>query len=329
MTTLTDRPEGLSAAPDVRCPLTGAAARLWHHVPCDWRRPGVQASWDLYWFEESSFGFVHPRPRAEDVPGFYQVDYYTHSTPAQEERATLIDRVLRKLAWRADHGVALDEAWLQDRLGAERKRVLDIGCGNGELLARMKHLGHDVVGVEPDPAARKVCTSQGLTVHAGHGEAMPLALLGARFDFVFLSHVLEHTLDPVVALAAARDKLLPRGTLVVEVPNNAARGLAAAGIAWPWLDVPRHLTFFTGSSLLLALERAGFEVAATEHVGYVRQFERWWLEEEQRAWDAYARTGAPQRRRPTRWNAWRLLRQTRRARDGEKYDSVRAVARRL
>jgi SAM-dependent methyltransferase len=329
MTVLENRSQDAAAAADVRCPLTGAAARPWLHVPCDWRRPDVPAAWDLFWCDASGLGFVHPRPRKEDVADFYRVAYYTHETAAEEGRGKLVDRVLRKLAWRADQGVPLDDAWLQSHLGTARRRVLDIGCGNGDLLARIKALGHDVIGVEPDPEAREVCKSQGLTVHPGHGEAMPLALLGARFEFVFLSHVLEHTLDPLAVLAVARDKLIPSGTLVVEVPNNAARGLAAAGIAWPWLDVPRHLTFFTTKSLLLALERAGFELLATEYVGYARQFERWWLEDEQRAWDAYARAGARQRRRPTRWSSWHLLRSTKKARDEEKYDAVRAVARRV
>jgi len=37
--------------------------------------------------------------------------------------------------------------------GDRRGRLLDVGCGNGQFLSRMKGLGWDVYGTEPDPQA--------------------------------------------------------------------------------------------------------------------------------------------------------------------------------
>src|SRR5665213_978600 len=95
-------------------------------------------------------------------------------------------------------------------------------------------------------------------------------------------------------------------------------GLAAAGPAWRWLDVPRHVNFFTGASLQKLLESAGFDSQLTAYEGYGRQFSDAWLKEERRI-------GAELGSSPG--NSWVLLARTMLASDQHKYDTVRVVAR--
>lgn len=73
-------------------------------------------------------------------------------------------------------------------------RVLDLGCGDGSLLAWLQAEKHcKVYGVEIDSEKLLSCISKGLSVVQGdidHG----LALLGrARFDVIILSQVLQAT----------------------------------------------------------------------------------------------------------------------------------------
>ena len=158
--------------------------------------------------------------------------------------------------------------------------VCDLGCGNGTFLAGMAALGFDAVGVEPDDAARGPARARGLDVRPGTAEHLPPDLHGP-FDAVVLTHVLEHCLDPLRALANARALLKPAGTLLCETPNNQALGLAWSGGAWRWLDVPRHLNFFTARSLRLACERVGLRFGQVRFSGYTRQFQSEWIAEEQ------------------------------------------------
>src|SRR5262249_11638886 len=150
-------------------------------------------------------------------------------------------------------GGELDDAWLRARVppGA---RACDLGCGSGDLLTRLARLGHEVVGAEPDPAAREVVRGKGHRVLAGTAEELPEEIRGGRHDLVVMSHVLEHCLDPKRAVANAAGLLAEGGLLVIETPNNDARGLGRAGVLWPWLDVPRHLNFFTSRSLAAICE---------------------------------------------------------------------------
>jgi SAM-dependent methyltransferase len=205
--------------------------------------------------------------------------------------------------------------------------VIELGCGNGGLLMSVRDEGHDVVGVEPDPSARAVSETAGLRVYAGSAESLPQALLTdhppGSFDIVLMRHVLEHCLDPLKALQSARMLLKPDGKLLCETPNNDALGLRLAGPAWNWLDVPRHMNFFTESSLRAACEAAGFRVVELDYCGYLRQFDRTWIETEQRIQDTLcssATVGSASAR------AWLLLLCSAFAAANRKYDSVRVAA---
>ena len=62
-------------------------------------------------------------------------------------------------------------------LGPAACRVADVGAGTGIFTRLVAGLGHDVVGVEPDPRMRSrfVASSPGLDVVAGSAESLPLA----------------------------------------------------------------------------------------------------------------------------------------------------------
>lgn len=279
-------------------------------------------------------------PSSEDVRSFYDgepVDGEPVSPPSAASYPRLasgdgfLDRALMAVARWLDRGTPIDAAWMRRRFGPDRLRVCDLGCGDGAMLQRIAPLGHALVGLEVDARAARAARRIGLEVLDGAIEEMPSALASRRFDVVFCIHVLEHCLDPDLALGRAASLLSPSGTLVVEVPNNAARGLALAGAAWPFLDVPRHLHFYTPRSLTRAVERAGLTVTDVEYVGYHRQFSRAWLEQEQTIWDrlreqARSADGLP--RRSSERRARSLLLATLFAAPGRTHDSVRVLCRR-
>ncbi|WP_439621363.1 class I SAM-dependent methyltransferase [Gemmata sp.] len=311
------------------CPLTGGAMAPWMLVPCDWRRPDEGTAYRLYWSAAGQFGQLYPRPAKYEIPAFYDVEYYTHHADVAGggRGRGFLERLRVHLAWRADHGWEVTPETLRATTGRATGSALELGCGDGKLLAGLQGSGWAVVGVDPDPAARKVAAERGLEVHDGTAEEPPAAIGGRTFDLVLMQHVLEHCLDPVQALRVAAGQLKPNGTLVVETPNNDAAGLRAAGAAWSWLDVPRHLNFFTPHSLRAACSRAGLAPVATEYTGYVRQFQRPWIENERHTRSVFARRGAGAPPAGGTLGAWALLARTALARSRYKYDSVRVVAR--
>ena len=111
------------------------------------------------------------------------------------------------------------------------QRVLDIGCGRGELVIQSALRGAEAVGIDyADVAVRIV--EEALATHPGEVRGRASALLmDARsmafdagcFDTVFMSDIVEHLYPQELAevLAETRRLLKPRGRLVIHtIPNR-------------------------------------------------------------------------------------------------------------
>ena len=140
------------------------------------------------------------------------------------------------------------------------------------VLADLKLLGYQVVGVESDEAARQRTRAQGIEVLGGYAETLPEQVACRRFDIVTMKHVLEHCLNPLVALGNAASLLRPGGCLAIEVPNNASISGLRSGVNWFFNDVGRHVNFFTGKSLARAVSSFDLEVVECLYGGYIEAF---------------------------------------------------------
>jgi 2-polyprenyl-3-methyl-5-hydroxy-6-metoxy-1,4-benzoquinol methylase len=275
-----------------------------------------------------ALGFVHPRPTPAQTASFYQLDaYYTQGashmvrTPAPR----ILSRLRTHLAWRLDQGTSLCNI-IEDEL-APRCTIVDIGCGSGSLMKDLAARGHRVTGVERD-AASVSRHEPSLRVLEGSAEALPRELEPASCDGVVFSHVIEHLVDPVRALADAAALLKPKGLVFCEVPNNEALIARQSGLAWEHLDIPRHLNFFTERSLAALVRNAGLVVRRVYFSGYCRYFDDSYIATEQRIYDRLAAMpgGAHGATRNSAGRAWRLLARTALAPARVKYDSVGIVA---
>lgn len=285
----------------------------------DYLRPFDRIEYTLNWCYECALGRIAEEFSREDVSKFYEIAYYTHGpTDARNQlKQSLLDRMIIHLAWRTDRGVGLT----LDELGPSNNRTLfDIGCGDGNKLKQFAEAGFRVTGAEPDPLARRRA-SQFAQVFDGTAETLPHEIASRRFDVVLLSHVLEHCIDIRASIANIRSIVAPNGTVIIEVPNNAARGFWTYGAEWPCADIPRHLNFFTEKSLRLALEVGGFSVKKVEYVGYTRQFLEGW-----KAGQAAIDDKIKNRKPRSRMTSLLWLAQTAFASDAKKYDSVRVLA---
>lgn len=136
--------------------------------------------------------------------------------------------------------------------------LLDVGAGAGYLLRAALERGWRAEGIELSrPNAERMTAELAVTVHTLDLVHAPLR--PKSFGLVTFSHSLEHLVDPVGALARARELLTDDGRVHIAVPhwNAAKRRLVGGRIAWIY---PHHLSYFTRSSLKDALRRAGLEL---------------------------------------------------------------------
>ncbi|MFL6129095.1 MAG: class I SAM-dependent methyltransferase [Mycobacteriales bacterium] len=107
--------------------------------------------------------------------------------------------------------------------GVPTPTVLEIGCGQGSMGARLARRGR-YLGVEPDPASgavaeARVTAAGGRVLHGDH-TAVPA---GTAYDLVCAFEVLEHIKDDVAALADWVRFVRPGGRLLLSVPAFQAR----------------------------------------------------------------------------------------------------------
>jgi hypothetical protein len=133
-------------------------------------------------------------------------------------------------------------------------RVLDVGAGDGTLVAALRAVGRDALGLER--------SGSGPYVRSGEvGE------VGGQWAAIVFWHSLEHLRKPAATLVDAIELLEPRGLLVVAVPNFDSLQARLFGDRWFALDLPRHLVHFDAPRLVTGLENLGLRV---ERQSYVR-----------------------------------------------------------
>lgn len=310
------------------CPICGGSMAPRFSVPCDAKKPGIPKAYRVHWCNTCDYGHVVERPRPEEIAGFYDLeDYYTHhlaGDSASRRERSMLDRLRVHLAWRLDKGQELSPLAIVRRLAGSRKRLCEIGCGNGKKMRAFLECGFVVTGVEPDSEAREMARHVSPQVFDGAAESLPAEVLGQEFDVVLMSHVLEHCSDVNLAVQNARRILADTGILVVETPNCSCNGFSAHSACWPWTDIPRHLNFFTPGSLAALLEKHSLQVSTTEYTGFCRQFSSVWIGAERNNWRAFAAWWSDAGHEPDFVaHAWGLLLKALHSSRASKYDSVR------
>jgi 2-polyprenyl-3-methyl-5-hydroxy-6-metoxy-1,4-benzoquinol methylase len=268
--------------PALNCPLCAAPGQTLYSQLRD-RSYAAPGAWELRECGACQAVWLHPQPIPEDIGLAYQ-GYYTHHQPepgASWVRSAVWSVWLSYLGARFgyDRGVGAPwKRWLAplalvhpggpDDLEAAAMylpcppaggRVLDVGCGSGVLLARMKSFGWETCGVEVDANAVAAARARGLDIR--HGQLADCAFPENHFDAVHLSHVIEHVYDPAALLRECHRVLKPGGTLVVLTPNTASWGHRRFREAWLNLDPPRHLILFNRRNFRKLAESAGFTIS--------------------------------------------------------------------
>jgi SAM-dependent methyltransferase len=145
-------------------------------------------------------------------------------------------------------------------------RALEVGCGDGWMLAALRDNGWHVIGSERAiDSARAAAALNRVATFVGDLEAVSA---GPRFQLVLLFQVLEHLADPLVALRRGAGVLEPNGMLLVAVPNFASWQARFFGPSWFHLDVPRHLHHFSPQALTQAMELVGLKVVAVRFASF-------------------------------------------------------------
>jgi ubiquinone/menaquinone biosynthesis C-methylase UbiE len=138
---------------------------------------------------------------------------------------------------------------------ADKTVVLDVGCGTGLLLRRMKE---DAIGLDINPwNVIKAKEHTGRQVIRADAESLPLR--SSVLDLVVCAETLEHLPDPLRALEEMNRALKQNGRIIGSVPHpHPGWGLRFLSSTHPH-DEPFHHSY-TRSQVSAMLRSSGFRV---------------------------------------------------------------------
>lgn len=160
------------------------------------------------------------------------------------------------------HGLA---GGVLEWLGAQAgERILDLGCGDGQLTLRIAATGAAVQGVDASAAMAAAARARGVEAAVAAGEALPYA--DGAFDAVFSNAALHWVRDQDAMMAEVRRVLRPGGRFVAEMGgqgNIAAIRVALRAVleGHGFGDREDGVNYYpTPEAYTRRLERHGFEV---------------------------------------------------------------------
>jgi SAM-dependent methyltransferase len=196
--------------------------------------------------------FQNPRLDVERIKDYYDEEYIAHRKKKNWGILTgFFNYVMDNLDRQKDRIV---RRYIALGRGSE---VLDVGCGAGTYLGKVRTLhGAVVTGVDFKDMSR--CPGfEEIEFHCGLFYEQ--ALEQDRFDLVTMWHFLEHDYDPIRSLQHARRVMKPEGRLVVEVPRLDSLTFRLYRGRWPGLQAPQHTALYTREMLLKIVAKAGLE----------------------------------------------------------------------
>jgi len=206
---------------------------------------GVPGEFNMMMCAECGLVFMNPRPGLEEIISFYPETYHGYRRP----KGTVFS-ILAKMRWNKRYK-------LYRKLIGAKGRILDVGCGEGEVLKEMGRRGYEMVGVEFKKEVAERGRKNALNVLYGTLESVDLPK--NHFDVIIMNHLIEHLDNPHQTLQKAFELLRPGGLLVGETPSLETVEYRIFGKRWGGFHFPRHLQIYTESTLRDTLSRNGFK----------------------------------------------------------------------
>lgn len=198
-----------------------------------------------------------------DWSRYYPQNYYSLQTvPTTPLKRWLRQQRDLSLLGRANLlGKILSYRWFDEAIAALKglelrptTRILDVGCGQGQLLRWLAQQGFtNLTGI--DPHLSEACHTPQLQLQSAR-----LAETIGQWEVIMFHHTLEHMTEVKAILADAFAKLLPGGRCLVRIPTVTSWAKANFHTCWIQWDAPRHQVIFSREGFESMIQNLGFTI---------------------------------------------------------------------
>jgi SAM-dependent methyltransferase len=242
---------------------------------------------EFEYFKCSKCGCLQISEVPQNLQKFYPTDYYSYSNLSKNHYYSRIIRtgiyekllgsirrriVLHRLGQKNWLGRLLSSYykpfyWIIEGLFRIDSKILDIGCGNGNLLLELSKLGcTNLYGLDPFIED---------DIHYPNGVKIfkkEIPEIDEKYDFIMLNHSFEHMDNPKIILQKIHECLNPKSFVLIRIPVVSSYAFRKYGIHWVQLDAPRHFFLHTPNSINWLAEDTGFKVVKTLYDSTAFQF---------------------------------------------------------
>lgn len=200
--------------------------------------------------------YLRNRPTARMLGVIYPPEYYRYA------------EFLGPVTTAARGVVQGSRVRLMSRVAGEGAVIMEVGCGEGQLLQALKASGRSswrIVGIDFSDDACAALRRQGLEMHAALFEQLEWP--AASVDVIVMNQVIEHVADPRAFIRKAASLLRPGGRLWIETPSVGAwdqRWVAPDN--WGGWHCPRHWSLYDAPSLTALLAEEGLRTERQQYL---------------------------------------------------------------
>ncbi|MFK8184200.1 MAG: class I SAM-dependent methyltransferase [Phormidesmis sp.] len=149
-------------------------------------------------------------------------------------------------------------------------KILDIGCGGGGLLLRLKALGFKhLTGVDPYLPEGIDTRISGFELKRDTVES-----INGKFDGIILNHSLEHMFEHARILEIIKNLLEDKGKICIRIPLVGGKAWEEHKENWFQLDAPRHVLLHSEKSFRSLATDCGLSVDKVIYDSDFKQFVR-------------------------------------------------------
>jgi SAM-dependent methyltransferase len=211
-------------------------------------------SFEIWHCNSCTLRFTQNIPDINHIGPYYQSSSYVSHSDTKEGLVNRLYHLVRNFTLKSKQQL------IQKVTKKSVGKLLDIGAGTGAFVSKMKSRGWNVIGLEPDAAARKLAI-QNYSLELNEPDAIN-QLEANSFDAITLWHVLEHVHDLAGYWGHFKRLISPQGKLIIAVPNYTSYDASHYQQYWAAYDVPRHLYHFSPASIEQLALLNGFKLTA-------------------------------------------------------------------
>jgi 2-polyprenyl-3-methyl-5-hydroxy-6-metoxy-1,4-benzoquinol methylase len=231
---------------------------------------------EFLYFECSKCGCLQIAEVPNDLAKYYPTTYYSFYSSLQFPKVTKIREYLRRK--RFETGLFAQggfigkllyfilpcenlRAYSLSRLSLTKEsRILDVGCGCGDLINILRELGFEnVMGIDAFIGA-DIERENGTEIRKG-----TIQDVSGEWDLVMFNHSFEHMPDQFETMRKTAGLLCKNGSCLINIPTVSSYAWKHYRENWVGLDAPRHLYLHSIKSMTLLEEKANLSLQSVTY----------------------------------------------------------------